>query len=752
MYTDGTLVRPGTLPELTFDPALADKINHRLPFSSLSEFRSGVVGSSKTFILNEPGKEGVFILDTSDNISQDDNGALVLVADNLRFKRDHNGVFTPSWWEVDETGVANSSAQMTKVFQAANAKSARVEANGVYLINDATAKYSVLVYTNLSGHGTFLTRNSAVLKVMKSNITISGITVDGGSNTGCGITNDGWSYLTIDGVKVRNVSGQGIWSRGGDYAKFINNTIRNCRGSFGDGIYSSRANNVQILNNQCYEFQRIGIAVEGSEDPVIDYSNNVIIMGNICKDAIYTLNETQYPNGGIWCENVADVTVIGNHTENTFFRGIAVTPSIEDGSRHKYIISENTIKNCMRTDAAGLGYGIAFVYATGQVVNITDNHIVDCQRGIGLGDMDIAFVKNNTFSLENRPVSDINCLISIDYIRTADASKRSKVYIDNCINNISGLPSGRGVTFPNVNNLRGDLEVSNCKGDFSFIMGTQQQFSSILVRNCKLDYTTLTGSNVIWFNVDGKVKLIDTEIIVGASFFPYNSELIFDNCEVKSGNAGKARITLFSSGSRIIRIKGSTFKDVYFYNIRRAGHEFYLRDSSFEGYDVQGVFDNTVVLVSLLDVDRCSFDKVSTNTPLRFSTGVSKVVMGGNIYNSGLLIESGSGVIPVYEQYRQVIRHSVASRPAAPRSYERFYNTELASEEFYNGVRYVSIPDLLTNNTTVTPTKESLNVLYGNNPRKFEVFFPNRPGGAKLYKKLSDGASSEWYDGISLLA
>lgn len=730
------------------------ELDRRIVYGTIVEFVNQFdATTASSYFVTDKGRQGLFVYDPTDTVSNAD-GILVLTKGTKRYKRVHNRVFQPSWWGIDETGTTSVGPLLNSMFLSAQNNGATVEANGIYLIDEPYPNafpFIVAVRCNLIGRGVFRTRNGATINYLNTNVTIANITIDGSNgtaNVGRGLYNDGWAGATAFNVKVFNTSNQGMWWRNADNAKITNCTTRNNTGENGDGIYVSQASGVQILNNFCTEFQRIGIAVEGN-DTGFDYTKDATVIGNIVKNAIPSVKESQnYPNGGIWLENIAGCTVMGNTVENTYFRGIAVTPSIAStDTKYSNIISNNRIKNCHKIDAAsGPGYGIAVVYANHTSTKISGNILVDCQRYIGVGDGEEYEITDNTFKIDKDAAADVSALITIDFIRLASPTKKTKVVIDNCVNAIEGLGSGRAIFYPNVNNQRADLEVRNCKGDFSpAIVGTQTVDGDFKFINCTLDWSTITQANAVVFNITGKVTLKDCTVKLNASLFPACSEIEFNNTYCYA--TAMTRWTQYLNGARIIRVlNGSRFDNVYFYDIRRANSEIYLKESYFDNYPAsQGLFVNTVSLVNRLEVDGCRFSETNVTTaPLSFAFGVTNVVVGENHYaTNGLLNITGAPVIKQYRNYTI----GETQRPATPQLGHVHFNTATLKFERWNGTTWDSSAGFVTNNATTAPTKASLNAAYGAYKAGTIINYPAITvgnGGPKKFIKLKDDNTADW--------
>lgn len=724
------------------------EFNKKIAFGTITEFNSTFDTLAKAFYVTDKGKEGLFVYDPNDVASVADD-VLVLVRNNKRYKRIHFKTFYPSWWGIDETGTTTSGQLLNKMSSAAKANNADIQANGNYLIDEPYVNnqpFNFAIQTNLFGRGTFKTRNNATINYLGNNITVTNITVDGyngASNSGRGIFNDGWSNGVAFNVKVINTVGQGFWWRGTDNAHIFGCTTKNNTGASGDGIYVSQAVNVNLHDNTCTEFQRIGIAVEGS-DTNLRYSTDVLVNDNIVKDAIPSALESQnYPNGGIWLENVAGCTVTGNRVENTYFRGIAVTPSLTSPTKRAVVIKGNTTKGMRRIDAASSsGYGINCSYAENCSILITDNIMFDCQRYIGVGGADSVLIDNCVFDIDEDAAEDISCLITVDYIRDATATKRTKVSVSNCKNNIVGLASGKGFFFPNVNNQQADLEVRDCKGDFSLALtGTQQIQGNFTFINCLLDWSGINQANATLFNISGKVLFRDCEVKLTGSLFPACAEIEFNNTYCHS-DVG-ARWTQWLTGALKIRIlNGSFFDFVHFYDIRRPGTEIYLKNSRFENYPAsQGLFVNTVSLAERLEVDGCRFSETNvTTSPLSFATGVNNVVIGENFYATNALVNING--TPVYKQYRNFTIGNT-QKPATPLLGHEHYDGTVGFIKG-DGTKWRGTAATLINNSAIAPTKDQLNTAYGVYFAGTQVAYPNHNGGPKIYTKLVDAADGNW--------
>lgn len=738
---DARILKPGSLQKIAFNPALMAQFDAKTTSGSLAVFDDLFDDNESIFKFVHPRKAGDFKYDPDDTNSADDRGELVLVKNGKRFKRIHNGVFSPAWFDIDETGTTNVGAALTSMFIKANANKAEVEANGTYLIDEAANNYSVLVYTDLRGHGTFLTRKGATLSVMKSFVTVENISIDGG-DTGRGLYNDGWQYVTARGVKVQNVQNQGFWFRRAHYSRINGCTTRRTLGAFGDGIYVAYARNTQIHNNMVTEYQRIGITCEGS-DVNSEYTYSFIITNNTVKTAIMTISEGSYPNGAIWCENVAGGIIMGNVTDDSRFRGIAISPSIQDGKKYKYIISNNSVKN-VRSSSPGFGVGYAVVYATGCSIMMSNNYAIDCERGYAVGDHDLAIIDNCYFQLEDQVASWTSLFALVQPLTDQnDDTRKSVTIIRNCHNEVVH-PTRGAIAYANLQYSRGDITVENNSGSMGFIMNTANRLTgNVTIRNSYQDLSTVTAANSVMVNITGKYILDNVHIKMPAvGLLPYCGEMqVLNNslitCDVQT------RLTIYLYATSNILVKDSTLDNVYFFDMRSPNMKVRFINSEFLRYSTtEGVMQNTPALLDELTVLNCRFDPNITAIPIRVNGGVTKSEIGNNLYYSKYLT---TGFTPK-TQPRTMAWGTTSAMPVLTEEmvgYE-YFDQNIKLMRRWMGDYWFTPPSYFVSDTVSPLGKAYLNSTYGQHKAGTIVYCPDISTGKRKYIKLTDALSSDW--------
>ncbi len=722
---------PADIANLPVSALQRTAINEKLSYGTIAQFTSVFDSTLDAYHVTDTNKEGLFKYDASDITSAQD-GILVLVKAGKRYKRQHNGVFYPEWWGVDNKGLTHTLTTLQAAITSAGINNAELQLNGRYLLTSGQLN----VTCNISGFGTINTRTSAVLNIDKSYITVKDITIDGdlaGTASGRGLYANYKDRFTIDNVKVRNVVSQGFWIRGCSYFKVVNCTTDNTRGVNGDGIYFRECVRPIISNNHCTNFERIGIAGEGLANfPTYD----PIVTNNTCSPAIQTSDSINYPNAGIWLENTAGATITGNITDNTFARGIVCTPSIDLGTTHEYIVSNNKI--------SGTDVGFAFSYPGNQVITVEGNIFTDCKLQIEIGDCNKALLSNNTFNRKNQDVSWFTSIIKWD--PSAVSGKRTDLTITNCINSINN-PASLPILISNITNQKGSLTISDCVGNFAYLLNDKQITSGdFKITNTLMDWSFLnTGTNRYIVNNIGVTSFINcTLILPNYQVFSYSDELNITNCVVNC--SVPMRITLYNGGSRIIRITDSRFNNVRFFDVRRANHEIYLKDSSFDGYHVsQGLFEGTVTLVSLLEVNGCVFSRTIASTPIQFANSVTTSSLGNNTYfTSSLYVGFTPQTIST-----SFAKGTSAQRPTVTQIGYKYYDTTINKMIIWNGTEWIGNPSNVTvASVTTAPIKSALNTTYGLYMERTRVRYPDITGGARDYEKLTNSATSDWVETI----
>jgi parallel beta-helix repeat protein len=720
-------------------------INEKLSYGTIAQFTSVFDSTLDAYHVTDTGKEGLFKYDASDTTSAQD-GVLVLVKAGKRYKRQHNGQFFPEWWGAVGNGIANDAAAINLASNAAVLNKAEIVLNKSYKA-DTT---SIVLKYNTIGNGTIFTRGAAAVVVGNSNMYVKNITIDGIDNTGKGLYPDGPSNVLIDGVTIKNVYSQGIWARDADNLIIANCRIDNTIGDNGDSIYVAESKNPIIINNRLSRFQRIAIATEGNPG---DYTMNPIIKNNMITEYIPGVT-VGFPNGGIWCEETAGAIIEGNYIEDVSPRGIVTNSNISPNAQHYYSIQNNTIVDI--DDALTLGgTGISCI-GSNQIFNISHNTLVDCKRGIDVGDAREARIIGNSFNIKNQLNTWVDYNINLP--GTLDATFTSEYLVSDCINNIVTPADKLPVFIPDIFGHKANITINDCIGNFAFILGARTLLGNVKITNTLMDYTTVTtGSNLCAVNISGKHEYHNCTVKFSNAYSLAMGvgSVVFNNCTVSSDAI--MRLYYGASGCITTDIIDSKFTNVYIYDIRRAGSSIVLRDSTFLGYNTtHGLFESTVTQLANLTVIGCTFDPaILSVVPLKFSAGVANCVTGHNVFYTTRLTV---GFFPNI-QSRVITIGYTAQRPtltSGDLDY-RFYDLDLSKTIYWNGVKWVIDPSYTTNATTTAPTKTGLNILYGNLGQGSIITYASITGGGRDYFKLTDSNTSDWVqtiwaDGIKSLA
>ncbi|MCF0073995.1 right-handed parallel beta-helix repeat-containing protein [Dyadobacter sp. CY261] len=763
-HADSEFILVGKIAFFAFKTGLGNKeeyearitaiIQSYIPYMTITQFNAGMADTSKVIYINEGKRSGIFIKDPSDTTTTADT-ALILGSSTMygqaRFKRKHDNIFYPEWWGAVGDGIANDLRPLSRAIFAASARRAELFLVSTYMIDN-----TVDVTCNVSGSGTIFTRGAGKLQILVDNIVVKNISLNGsidgsaaGAPSGRAIYCQSRNNVIFDNITVSNIVERGFYIIGGSNIKVANCTIRNCRGLNGDGIYIRYSLNPLIIGNHVSEFTRIGIICEGDDTSgggtTRIYTRDASIIGNTVINSIQSSQPNPYTNGGIWCENVAGAIVSNNTVSGLHARGIVVTPNIGDFESFQYIISGNKITSVV--DEPGYtGTGIAMSSAENQVMTVSNNIITDCRRGMEVGYPKVCNIIGNTFDrkeqLETWFVDNIFLLPSL-----SAHTWQSVFKISNCINNIN-YTTRLPLRISDVFGQQGDISISDCVGNFAFVLGNRAMTGNIKVSNTLLDYSSLSAL-YFFANVSGsgsgKATFTDCDMIVPnvAQIGACGNELTIDNCRISSSSP--TRIFYGDSGFSKTKVTNSTFRNVRFHDIRRAGTEFVLENSDFDGYDLsQGLFENTVIQVSKVEVFGCRFSKTNTVTPIQFASGVADFSAGHNLFYS---IALSDGNLSAARQSISLQRGTTAQRPSTSQVGYLYFDTTLNKEIYWNGSEWVLLttpPSFISDPSNTALTKATLNANYGTLKAGSTITCNSIPTGAYEYRKLSDSNTSDW--------
>lgn len=705
-------------------------VQSRKKFGTIAALRANTenVGS---FEVIEGGKTGTFYYDPADNTSADD-GALVIVNGSRRYKRVvPDNRFKPEWWG------ANGLATVTDLVSLQKASDAAQLAGGEVLL---TQKYYLPggviwnVKTNISGFGTVFTEQQSYLNIAVDNVTISGITIDGtkdpagtvGGSSGRGFSAIGRSNITISKAKMVDLYLQGFYGVNINGIRFTENTVAKTLGiTGGDGFYCKGCNYVDASGNDVSGFNRIGICVEGFPD---NPTYNVLITRNFCHDAVETSDYVNYPNAGIWVENTAGAQITVNRTLNTYARGIVMTPDVDLGTSHEFIATSNRIENCL--------VGLAFPFSRQQIGIFSNNTIIDAKEGMSIGDPISCLIEGNIFKRKNQEAS---WFLSMVRISPLAPTAPNRVKIANCINEINAVAI---VIAGQVGNGL-NLTISDCEGNWAYLL-TQYNLinSKIRVSNTTMDWSSLTTDYYVSNNTTTIFE--DCDITFPAvRMISQGSSLTFKACRITAPS--QTILLLGTTGVQNLRIEDSEVNNLALFGVGRSGQTIILRNSQFEGYHpTSGLFQTSVGAVTRLDIFGCSFSRSLTITPIQITAGVTTSAVGDNYYISTLLF---SGFMPT-TQSSTLPRGTNLQRPTTAQEGYYYYDTVLNRILYWAGADAWQIvgggPIFATNTATTAPTKSTLNTTYGSYNIGSVVRYPNISGGARSYRKVAQGSTSDW--------
>ncbi|PWJ60389.1 hypothetical protein CLV98_101573 [Dyadobacter jejuensis] len=143
---------------------LADLAARKVPFLNLNELRKGMADTASVVYINQGLRSGTFRFDPADRESEDD-GSMVIVAGERRYKREDLGYLRPEWFGADPNDEQDDALAIQQMFNKATAKGLSVRfSNGIYyvgktvsfkLVSGAPKYYNKL---NIEGEGVGRTR------------------------------------------------------------------------------------------------------------------------------------------------------------------------------------------------------------------------------------------------------------------------------------------------------------------------------------------------------------------------------------------------------------------------------------------------------------------------------------------------------------------------------------------------------------------------------------------------------------------
>jgi hypothetical protein len=218
-------------------------------------------------------------------------------------------------------------------------------------------------------------------------VSIKNITIDGGATANGGsVGSHGLliykSNVTVDGVKIQNTRGSGVYVETPSGTPAVRNiAIRNSRitntyngsgaGPFGDGITLMGVTDALVTGNHIEKYNRIGVTAEQVYDI---YSDRISVTNNMIRNG-GTSTSGEYI-AGIWCENTNQALIANNFISDnrndspneSLSRGIQVYPTADPAAgtspiQYSFTIADNVIEGCY----VGIGIGGTVANASYQV-------------------------------------------------------------------------------------------------------------------------------------------------------------------------------------------------------------------------------------------------------------------------------------------------------------------------------------------------------------------------------------------------
>lgn len=495
-----------------------------------------------------------------------------------------------------------------KIFRIASAKEINCSITGTGALRTITAEAKISV---------------KLKDAIVENITIMG-TGTGDNIIGGGLYVNYSENCLIRNVKVSNVQGAGITAVGSSYAHIDHCKTMATRGQNGDGIIVMSAYGCKITNNYCTDYQRVGIVC----DRDFAQSEKVYIAGNICKEGHNALG-LEF-NGGIWVEKTHGAQIVNNYVENHDNKGIIIAPATEGNEAYTYLVQGNTIKNSRD--------GINIIAGRNAKVIVSDTFILDCSRGIEVGNTDTVILSNIYFG-ERVKQSKKDTLVSI----ANDTSKSTDITIQGCINDTSFDPEISPITFPEVYGMQCNVTVRDCKGNWAYrhfsaatILGSIK-YSNTLFDLCSLGYVPKT---LLYLTNTDNEQLFDSckiRLPVDMDIRSQSPTVIFRNCHVES--SGQINLRIGEYGSQKVIIDNSTFKNITFLN-PKANFEAIIKNSDINNYSANGFLDSPFGQIEALEVLNSKFISANSTVPFNLPLNVNYSLFKGNVFKASALFSN----------------------------------------------------------------------------------------------------------------
>ncbi|MBP2618867.1 right-handed parallel beta-helix repeat-containing protein [Chryseobacterium jejuense] len=554
------------------------------------------------------------------------NGTIITVGGIGAWRRSYEGPVNLLWFGAK----GNDSDDDTNAYEAAadyckeEKKFLLIPEGKIFRI--ASVK---IINCSITGTGTLRTITAdAKIAVKLKGAIVEGITIMGtgaGDNIiGGGLYVDYSENCLIRNVKVNNVQGAGITAAGSSYAHIDHCTTTTTRGQNGDGIIVMSASGCKITNNYCTDYQRVGIVCDRN----FAQSEEVYIAGNICKEGHNALGNEF--NGGIWVEKTHGAQIVNNYVENHDSKGIIVAPAIEGNEIYTYLVHGNTIKNSRD--------GINIISGRNAKVIVSDTFILDCSRGIEVGNTDTVSLSNIYFGDRVKQLEK-DTLVSI----ANDTPKSTDVTIQGCINDASFDPEISPITFPEVYGMHCNVTVRDCKGNWAYrnfsaatILGSIKYFNTLFDLN-SLGYTPKT---LLYLTNTDHEQLFDSceiRLPVDMDIRSQSPTLIFRNCRMES--SGQMNLRIGEYGSQKVIIDNSTFKNITFLN-PKSNFEMVIKNSDINNYSANGFLDTPFGQLGVLEVLNSKFISANSAVPFNLPLNVNYSLFKGNIFKASALFSN----------------------------------------------------------------------------------------------------------------
>lgn len=663
-------------------------IDTKLPFGSIQNFRDNFEHTLlNTYQVTDKYKEGVFQYDSTDTTSTDD-GALVLVKGTKRYKRIYNGEIDIKWFGAIPN--APTTFVQTQIQAAANKAGTLKQ---TLLINDGSyyINANVSFPCSVKGNGVIKTRGTNTrVYISLIGAKVEGITVDGLGDDNITVVGGGF-YITnignihFDRIKVTNIVGAGIGCVVAPNLKVTNSYFKNFKGENGDCIYLNAVRDAIILGNTFEEWGRIGITGENNS-----YRPN--IFNNVFKNALR--GETTQVVSAIHCENVRGCMIIGNYTENTYQAGIVVNLITgADAFFHDAIICNNHVKGAER--------GMNIIGgAHRNRATIIGNTIVDCSiYYLSLIQYKTANIIGNTFGLNEMSNVDRGTILSL----VPSTVNKSTYNVSNNINETTPKTDESIILFPITSNLKCDLTVRNCVGQWNIRTPDNFITGKLEVSNTFLDYSNIVATDPRAFsNFVENIFENCRFLFLSTNNYTFIRTNKFRNCDMTTSDGNILKLAFSTFLVSTFSLENCNLNHIVLFNIRINGSSFVLKGNTIANYGSAGFMDTVVVPLGYIQVENNRFysDAFPTAIPLQISLVPTNSDFGSNSYRS-------SDVVNITRVKYNIVKNASAAG-------------------------------------TTAPSKSSMNTNYGGWKAGSVITYPSITGGGKKYRKISDDNTSDW--------